>query len=159
MNKQTAWVMIGILGSGKSTWARAMAADPTVSIVSRDDIRLMLNGVYKFIPALEPLVHRITESSIFNVLSCGRNLVVDECHISITSRSGVVNFIRKNFPNVRIVGVWCPGVVDNVKRRMMSPKGQPEGTWIKVWRSMVDRFEDPAPSEFDELIVVNEELK
>lgn len=157
---QTVWLMIGILGSGKSTWSKTRAAtDDIACIVSKDSIREMLHGSYRFEVSLEFLVSNILYTAITEVLAAGYNLIIDECHITKDNRARVVNQIRRNFPNVKIIGVWCPGKIDNVYRRMHSPKGQSKATWERVYTNMVTNFQDPTEDEFDELIIVNKELE
>jgi len=160
MAEQTAYIMIGVIGSGKSTWSRLQAANSKrTNIVSRDSIREMLNGKYVFDPRLEDLVTTINFSAARDILTAGHNLIVDECHVSKKARKPIVDWIRANFPTVKIVGVYCPSQSGNVDRRMTTPKGGTREKWQMVFESMVERFEKPEPIEFDELITVNEDLK
>jgi predicted kinase len=161
MKEQTVWLMIGILGSGKSTWSKMKAesdCDGTTSIVSEDSIREMLYGSYRWNEGMETLVSSIAHAAMIEVLNMGHNLVIDECHITKNSRARVVNRIKRQFC-VRTVGVWCPGKIDNVYRRMQSPKGQSKAIWQRVYTDMVANFQNPTEDEFDKLIIVNKELE
>lgn len=159
--KRTAYIMIGIIGSGKSTWSRKMVeTNPNVSIVSRDGIREMINGSYVFDLKLESLVNDINSSAMVDILLSGRDLIVDECHNTRKSRNQVISWIMANFnDDVKIVGVYCPSQTNNVDRRMQSPKGQSRELWESVYERMVNQFQVPTADEFDEFIVINEHLK
>lgn len=70
-------ILVGIQGSGKSTYARSLAnKDPEhVVIVSRDSIRKSL-GKY-WVPKREDLVSEIELSSIWHGLDLGYTVIVD----------------------------------------------------------------------------------
>ena len=153
--EQTVWVMVGLIGSGKSSWAKMKSSSNSmVSIVCKDDIRKMLYGEYKFDEMTENLVDDIANAAILEVLGCGRSLVVDECHLTVESRHNLVHLIREEYPSVPIVGVWCKNESHNLENRMKSPKDIPEYTWQQVLRRMISILERPTASEFDELIKV-----
>lgn len=160
MNDRAMYIMIGVIGSGKSTWATAMAErDTNISIVSRDSIREMLNGTYHFIPDLERLVEYINRDAMFRVLMSGRSLIVDECNVTKKNRAELVNWARQRFYGIKIVGVYCPSRNGNVDRRMESPRGYSRDLWQSVFDRMISQFEPPTVDEFDELIGVNRELE
>ena len=72
----------GLPGSGKSTWAREQqAADPSIVIVSKDDLRRLLFASDPFYsPEREELVCQIRDSVISIALSEGRDVVVHDCN-------------------------------------------------------------------------------
>lgn len=155
--EQTVWITIGVAGDGKSTWARMKAdSNSNVSIVSKDSIREMLHGKYVFDEVLEPLVEEINYRAIVEVLSTGRSLVIDECHIKKSDRTKVVNFIHSRFPLIKIVGVWCMNK-ENLSRRIKNPKttGSEDlarATWCLVINGMNLQFEEPTKEEFDDMV-------
>jgi predicted kinase len=70
-------ILVGIQGSGKSTYARKLAlSDPSnIVIVSRDSIRSSL-GKY-WVPSREKLVTEIELSSIWHGLDLGYTVIID----------------------------------------------------------------------------------
>lgn len=70
-------ILVGIQGSGKSTYARSLAnKDPeNIVIVSRDSIRSSL-GKY-WVPKREDLVTEIELSSIWHGLDLGYTVIID----------------------------------------------------------------------------------
>lgn len=71
----------GLMASGKSTWAKMMAKDPSYSRVSRDDIRLMTQDTMYGGPIDEDLVTKIETESVLAILDSGRTPIVDAMHL------------------------------------------------------------------------------
>lgn len=76
--KVTAKIMVGIPGSGKTTWSKALVVDdPTYMRVNRDDLREMLNGG-KYTTGNENFVRVVRDELIEVAFTLGRNVVVDD---------------------------------------------------------------------------------
>lgn len=87
--------MVGISGSGKSTWAHEQwGKDPTgVIIVNRDNIRQLLFGFtesnikkyyeLKDIHSLEKEVTRYEDTLIHEALAAGKDVIVDATHLRV----------------------------------------------------------------------------
>ena len=71
----------GLMASGKSTWAKLMAKDPSFARVSRDDIRLMTQDTAYGGPIDEDLVTKIETESVKAILASGRTPIVDAMHL------------------------------------------------------------------------------
>lgn len=71
----------GLMASGKSTWAKQMAKDPSFARVSRDDIRLMTQDTTYGGPIDEDLVTKIETESVLAILASGRTPIVDATHL------------------------------------------------------------------------------
>lgn len=71
----------GLMASGKSTWAKMMAKDPSYARVSRDDIRLMTQDTAYGGPIDEDLVTKIETESVKAILKSGRTPIVDAMHL------------------------------------------------------------------------------
>jgi predicted kinase len=80
---------VGIVASGKSTWARAeVAKNPNIVRVNRDDIRVMTSN-YVYSEENEKLVVSIRDHVIKHALKKGRDVIVDDCNIN-----------RRNFKDI-----------------------------------------------------------
>jgi len=164
MSKQTVWITIGNIGSGKSTWSWMKASSNSlVSVVSQDSIREMIHGgEYVFDEQLEQLVSKIAWKSIFEILNYKRHLVIDECNLSTVKRCELIKKIRDCFPNVHIVGVVFPllSIFTNahIARRIKEPKivaseERIKYTWNRVHAQLGNSFNFPVIDDgFDELI-------
>lgn len=83
-------VLIGISGSGKSTYTQKLLEDLNTVRINRDDTRRMLFGVEqsdqsyysrKNIRACEDLVSETLEDTIYNALQKNRDIVLDNTHL------------------------------------------------------------------------------
>lgn len=83
-------VLIGISGSGKSTYTKEVLEDLNTVRINRDDTRRMLFGVEqsdqsyysrKNLRACEDLVSETLEDVIYNALHKNRNIVLDNTHL------------------------------------------------------------------------------
>ena len=73
---------IGMIGSGKSTWAKQFARDnPNTKIVSGDDLREMLAGYYLYDIGFEPLLDYIIFKLVKELLLAGYDVILDECNL------------------------------------------------------------------------------
>ena len=140
-----AYIMIGLIGSGKSGWARMTAGTDFNTIrVSNDDIRGMIKDRYTFDLQLEPLVRKIGNAMIEQILSEGKNVVVDDCHLVKEYRQELCTLIKRVKPEAEIIYVWVQAAHDvALKRRLADLRGRTEFEWIQVMKKMVAVFEPP----------------
>ncbi len=81
-------VLIGISGSGKSTYAKELCnSDKSYVRINRDSIREMLVGYQNFykrddVKQMETLVQKIIEHCVTSALSSGKNVVLDETNLN-----------------------------------------------------------------------------
>lgn len=147
--KQKVYVMIGKIGSGKTSWARMVAeTDFNVIRVGADDIRSMIKKGYTFDLQLEPLVDRIKFGAIFQILDSGKNIVIDDCHLSKSRREELCEKIKSYFQEkVEITYVWmqCDDKVA-LSRRLQNIRGRSEFEWKQVAKKHDEEFTAPAVS-------------
>lgn len=96
MNNQKIIVMVGISGSGKSTWAADFIQEnPNYIRVNRDSIRQQITSSdSRFLnPELEILVTKIQDEQIRVILGNGYNLIIDNTHL----KEKYINEIVKSF--------------------------------------------------------------
>lgn len=84
------YVMVGIPGAGKSTYAKAMK-DENVVYVSRDEVRLSLIGENDEYFSKEKAVFREFVKRIQTALDEGKNVIADASHVSKASRAKLAN--------------------------------------------------------------------
>lgn len=83
MTKPTCYIMSGVPGCGKSTWARKFTAEhDNVVNVSRDEIRFSLLADGEDYFAYEDDVVAIFYSEINEALAAGHDVIADATHIS-----------------------------------------------------------------------------
>lgn len=151
----------GMIGSGKSTWARQfIQADPNVKVVAGDDIRYMLNGGkrYEYNASLEPTVLNILFNTTLTLLSQCHDVILDECYCSL-NREMRANVVM-NFPGVDIIPVIFPekDMKDHIEDKVMKGlRGKTVNYWKRVFREMVEIYEPLHSKEsFNEVIYVEE---
>jgi|TARA_Y100000310_G_scaffold321546_1_gene379325 predicted kinase len=151
-------LMMGFPGSGKSTLvAEALSRHEEIVVLSRDDIRQMLNGgKYKFIPQREPLVNQIIVNALEDCIDKGYDVVLDECCVNQKFRHRWLNTVKsigdkKDVP-IKTMGIWMDTPVHACKaRRNMFTKGSNE-PWDVIIENMAKSWEDPNPNDFDEFV-------
>jgi predicted kinase len=87
-------ILVGNIGSGKTTLAKAYAKKG-YAIVSRDDMRSMLNGGrYGFKLQFEPAVHAGSRAVLQGLLGRGLNVVLDETNVSVIVRRPTIKMAK-----------------------------------------------------------------
>lgn len=72
----------GLPGSGKTTWARRrQASDPTLVLVSRDELRATLHGG-RYSPANEEQVVAVRDAVVVDSLDRGRDVIVHDTNLN-----------------------------------------------------------------------------
>lgn len=140
------YIMIGLIGSGKSSWARMTAGSNFSNIrISLDDIRDMIKDGYIFDLQLEPLVRNMSRAMILTTLENGKNVIVDDCNLVREHRLELCHLIKKQFPDVEIQYVWIQAASDvALKRRLAdNSRGQTKFVWQQVLKKMVISFDHP----------------
>jgi len=161
-NKQTIYILTGLVGSGKSYWTTNFIKQPKNSqntvIVNKDKLREMFHGRYKFKPEFEDFIHKMSVNLFKKAINYGYNVIVDETNITRSRREQWVDIVRKEllFNDIKIVYVWFTEQEKNLDNRMKDAKGASRKKWEFVIDGMKKRFEEPVEEElFDELIKVD----
>ena len=143
--------MIGMIGSGKSSWARMAAGTDFNTIrVSGDDIRNMIKDRYTFDFQLEPLVQQMKCALIVQILLAGKNIVIDDCHLTKDARSGLCAMMVGVVPDTKISYVWMQCAKDvALKRRLTDLRGRSEFEWRQVMDKHASMFDTPSVAEND----------
>lgn len=151
----TVSILIGLPGSGKSTWSKKKAvAEPRTVIINRDSIRTMLKGAYVYDEDLEVLVKAITFSAVREALSLNFNLIIDETHTTKERRQCTYNLINLFGYEINIVYVHFTETKRNLEYRMRDARGIEKDKWRSVIKDMTTKFEHFKGEDFDKLIEV-----
>lgn len=154
------YVMIGIPGSGKSTYAEALKeAEKTnglssLPIVSRDTIRIemgMCGYGEKCIgtPKQEDEVTRLMKKKIQDYASNGMSFIIDNTSLKSKYRKEYFDYVKKYDIVPIYIYVEAPSLEENFKRR----DGEIDSTIIqRMW----DGFEFPNHSECYEMWLVDQ---
>jgi predicted kinase len=147
------YVLIGLQGSGKSTWARANARRLNARLVASDEIRNELEAVG--IPAADQgdRVFAVLAERVAQHLDAGRNVIVDATHIRRAWRQAVLALARER--GARRVAVWFDLPLEAA---LTGNARKPGGGWgdrpvpVEVVTDLSREFEPPGDDEFDEVI-------
>lgn len=148
------YMLIGLPGSGKSTWAKKKAKEGKTVIVNQDAIRTMLKAEYFYDKEYEPLVHEMAVACLGDALGLGFDVILDQTNLSRSRRMFWVNLIKDNFDCQIIYVHFCVMDESNLDRRMNEPRGQTREQWAEIIESMKKYEEMPLKSEgYDWLIL------
>lgn len=156
------YLTIGLIGSGKSTWAKNKAeAEKRTIIINRDSFREMIKAKYVYDVELEGLVKSMARGALEKALINEFDIIIDETNITTKKRMEWINaakFLKPNNVELNIIYVWCTETERNVELRMNDSRGMTREQWEGVFNSMKNAFENPdteyESSIFNKLIKV-----
>jgi len=156
-SKQTAYILVGLIGSGKTSWAKMVAGTDFSNIrVSGDDIRGMIKDRYTYDVQLEPLVDEMKMSMIFEVLKNGKNVTIDDCHLTKKERRKLCDSIKSGFSWVNIIYVWMDCTPHRaLQKRLQDLRGRSEFEWKHVMKKHLYLFEEPVLDENEFVSLIN----
>lgn len=135
-------VLVGMIASGKTTYARRRA-DEGALIISHDDLTRMLHGRYRYEAVLRDCYRRMEQSLAWAGLNAGRDVIIDRTHLTRESRKRWIDWARGyvelntfegKSPTVLVVAVAFPieAPCFHANRRMSDPRGRSYEDWLKV---------------------------
>lgn len=149
--EQTVYLLVGLPGSGKSTWCKL--THPDLPIASRDIIRSKLGFTkdadekVRLEPSQEEQVTQVEYAEIRKYLESGQDFIIDDTNLRSRFRRKMIEMLRKY--NVRIVGVVFNTPLETcIDRR----KGQIDGDILTRMHGSMDAL---GPDEVDDIIKVN----
>lgn len=153
--KKTLIIMIGNIGSGKSTETKALVDKGYVSI-SRDAFRYLIGaGKYIFNIALEPVIEKMNKNTFRQFIKIGSSIVLDETNVTKRQRKYYIKYALKN--DYKVVALEMPPITmnDSVKRRLRNNHGNtPKEVWQEVWTRFNKSYQAPSYEEgFTEIVV------
>lgn len=153
-------VLIGNIGSGKSTFTSALVAMDYIAI-ARDRVRYSIGGgSYLFNPAYEPAVHKINMYTFRQFLTLEKNLVIDETNVNVSMRADYILDAKNR--GYKVVAIEFPRYSKEVSvtRRMSHNHGTGDAAmWGMVWDRFNNRYKSPTKQEgFDHIITLNADV-
>lgn len=147
-------VMIGISGSGKSTWAEQYTKEHNCKIISRDTIREELGMVssdmkYKGNKSQEDKVTKVFNERLLFHVQCGTPVIIDNMNLQERYRKAYKELLNEYDLKWGGVYVEAPSIEECKKRR----QGQIAPQEIE---RMLDRLDFPRIYEFDELKLIKQ---
>lgn len=147
--------MIGLQGSGKSTWARRNAARLAASIVASDEIRNELEAAGIPAEGEGDRVFAIVAERVAQRLEAGENVIVDATHIRRSWRAEVVALARQR--GARRVALWFDLPLEAA---LAGNARKPGGGWgdrpvpVDLVTELAEVLEPPGADEFDEIVKI-----
>lgn len=133
-------VLIGMIASGKSTYARKRAADGAL-VVCHDDLTAMLHTEYRHEQGLRNCYRRMEEELAEAGMDAGRDVVIDRTHLTRESRERWVDFAHGHMmfrpQRIDVIAVTFPIAlpqVHAVNRFRADPRGRLYEEWLDVAR-------------------------
>lgn len=149
----TLYLLLGVQGSGKSTWAKADAGRLNAVVLSSDAIRNELEAQGREMDAKNgDKVFAIFNGRMEQLLQEGKNVISDATHARRIWRQDEIAIARRL--GARIVGVWFDVPLEECRRRNASRAGGPWGERAvpdSFVREVARAFAPPQPGEFDEV--------
>ncbi|HLH73378.1 MAG TPA: ATP-binding protein [Chloroflexota bacterium] len=146
------YVMVGVPGSGKTTFARRYL--PNALRISLDDLRLMFCG-QTFDPRIEPAVavaaDALIESLASQAMKLKRDLLFDATNVSRSRRAAAIAAARRHGLSPIAVYVETPLTTAHQRNQ-----GRPVPVPTEVVNRFGEHLEPPSLAEgFDKIIRVN----
>lgn len=162
------YLLVGVPGSGKSTWSKKFAKEnPDTIIVNRDAFRTMIKDEYIFDFRYEPFIKQLANDALRCALDRGLNVIVDETHIKSARRKEIIKVVRDfessyglintEYGKTKIICVWFTEMQRNLENRMMNARGYDRQKWEEVINGMKANFEPPTEKDegYDDIIKIN----
>jgi predicted kinase len=150
MNKLRVFILCGLVGSGKSTWANLQVQkDLNLLVINKDGIRKMLYGGYEYRASSEGIIRVIADIICRLCLSRGTSVIIDETNLIREKRDNYLKIARE-FQAEAILVVF-PEKENNLANRMNSDsRGYEESKWARVIEVMKKAWEDVIPEEAEQ---------
>jgi len=153
----TADILIGLPGSGKSTYTRRRMLDG-YTVINKDQLIYMCHGgSYDFREDMAILYDKMFLSLIRTACLHGDNIIVDDVNLSMYDRALVLQQIPRYY-KVKFT-YWKPNFELNVANRSMEPRGYTSEMWRVIIEKMLAKLDDPSDSWTSESCDEFESLK
>lgn len=94
MKKLKVLILIGIPGSGKSTWSTNFIKENSGWVrINRDDFRFMLKGVPVCDHKVEKLINDLQYNALISALDAGFNVIIDNTNLKESYINGFLKIV------------------------------------------------------------------
>jgi predicted kinase len=130
--KKKVLILIGIPGSGKSTWSTEFVKENKDWVrINRDDFRFMLKASPVVDHKVEKLINQLQESAILNALNAGFNVIIDNTNLKL---SYINNFVKMVGESVDIEFKFFEITLEEaLERNLVREKKVDEKVIRKMW--------------------------
>lgn len=151
-------VLIGVPGSGKSTWSakHKAASGKDYDVVSSDAVldRIASEKGLKYSDVFEDYIGLATSESkrkFDEAVTAGRNIIFDQTNVSKKKRKGILQKVPKHYRRVAVVF----NTEDKEVERRLKARAEATGKHIPafVMKDMYSRWEAPTRDEGFDLII------
>ena len=153
-------MLIGNIGTGKTTIARKYLEQGNYVVVSADGIRYAIGGgIYLFNSKYESVIWETVGVMLDGFMEKGANIIIDASNLTLYGRKKNFDIIKK-YDNYKIIGLVMSDLKMEVavNRRMEDPHSNPDiSLWEEVWSKFNMAYTEPTKEEgFDEIIYLAE---
>ena len=154
------YLMTGIAGSGKTTWAKRLVRQTNglVCMISQDAIREMLMAQYVYSNQATTLMNMVRDNIIDDFVRTRQSFVLDAVQLTVARRKRIVDLIRGRAniwalpeTDYNITFVWCNESTHNLEYKLKDPRGMPADHWARVVADMQKNYESPTDDEMKQL--------
>lgn len=125
-------LLIGMIASGKSTYARKRA-DEGALVVSHDDLTQMLHGRYRYEAVLKLPYRAMMREIAYLGLESGRDVVIDRTHLDRGSREfWVITATTAAVPIIAVVFSRMDVETHAFRRLKADGRGRSYDDWLAV---------------------------
>lgn len=158
MNRPVAYILVGLPGSGKSTWIRQQMSDNNFTVVSTDDEidKYAKSKGLTYSDVFQDYIKTATNvmnSNFRNAIANGQNIIWDQTNLSKKKRRSIIQQLPKSYKKIAVVFQ----VSNDELQRRLEKRAQDEGKHIPthIVDNMRKTFEMPTKEEgFHEIIMV-----
>ncbi len=163
MSKNTIIVLVGLPGSGKSTYVNKLLEEnigyvviSTDNIIENEAVRLGKTYSEVFKITIDSATKQASQNFQTSIKDC-KNIIYDQTNLSLNKRKSILNQLLKNYNKIAIV-FDIP--LDTIKERLLKrEKETGKIIPLNIIEDMQKRFEMPTLEEgFDEIQIIKGDL-
>ena len=143
MNNKILHLIMGAIGTGKSTLAKILSDKNKIEILSADEVeeQMKQNGIFDENYIEEEIVERF-----FHLLDERNSFILDGLNLSRSSRCLYINNAVRAGYNINIYDLG-PGNNFSLQRRLKNPRDVPKERWIENAKNNRISYEKPTKSK------------